>query len=95
MKNLFSSSLFKASVAILSLFVIRSYYDNYNKSELISSNDNNNDIIHDYLLKDIPKNKLKKPILWIHIPYKKNSRSWDSFYSRSNEEINQPYIFMY
>lgn len=93
MKNLMSSSLVKAGAAILSIYVIKSIYDNYNKNELEMIAENDNVIIKDYLLKDIKKDKLKKPILWIHIPYEKNSRSWDSFYSRSNEEINQPYIY--
>ena len=89
-----NTSLFKAGVAILALFVIRSYYDEYNKNEDILNNDRNNAIIHDYLLKDIPEDKLKKPILWIHIPYTKNSRFWDNFYSRNNEELNQPYMYL-
>lgn len=35
----------------------------------------------------------KKPILWIHLNYQKNSRDWDSFFSRSNNELNLPYYF--
>ena len=34
MKNLMSSSLVKAGAAILSIYVIKSIYDNYNKNEL-------------------------------------------------------------
>ena len=93
MKNLMSSSLVKAGAAILSIYVIKSIYDSYNENELELATKNDNVIIKDYLLKDIKKDKLTKPILWIHIPYEKNSRLWDSFYSRSNEEINQPYIY--
>ena len=36
----------------------------------------------------------KKPIVWIHIPYEINSRSWDSFYSRNSENLNQPYLYL-
>ena len=32
-----------------------------------------------------------KPILWIHNKYEINSRNWDSFYSRNNAKLNQPY----
>ena len=33
-----------------------------------------------------------KPILWIHNNYAKNSRLWTSFYSRTTENLNQPYL---
>lgn len=36
----------------------------------------------------------KKPILWIHVPYEYNSRSWQSFGSRSSYELNQPYLYV-
>lgn len=37
---------------------------------------------------------IKKPILWIHIEYNYNSRNWCSFGSRSNNELNMPYIYL-
>ena len=33
-----------------------------------------------------------KDIIWIYIDNKKNSRDWLSFYSRSSEKLNRPYI---
>ena len=33
-----------------------------------------------------------KPFLWIHNNYSKNSRWWPSFYSRTTENLNQPYL---
>ena len=33
-----------------------------------------------------------KPKLWIHTTYEKNARRWESFQSRSNTDLNQPYI---
>ena len=33
-----------------------------------------------------------KPFLWIHNNHKKNSREWPSFYSRTTENLNQPYL---
>ncbi len=89
-----NSNVIKVSVALLSLYVISSFYKKYQKDENDNELENNNLIINDYLLEDIKSNKLKKPILWIHIPYKKNSRNWDSFYSRTNENINQDYIYL-
>lgn len=38
--------------------------------------------------------KEKKPILWIHMNYEYNSRSWASFGSRTSTELNQPYLFL-
>lgn len=89
-----NSNVIKVSVALLSLYVISSFYKEYQKNENESELENNNLMINEYLLQEIKSNKLKKPILWIHIPYKRNSRNWDSFYSRSNENINQDYIYL-
>ena len=38
--------------------------------------------------------KVSKPILWVHLPFEKNARNWESFFSRTNNEINQPYIYL-
>ena len=38
--------------------------------------------------------KSKKPILWIHVPYEYNARSWINFGSRSSHDLNQPYLFL-
>ena len=37
---------------------------------------------------------IKKPIIWIHIEYDRNLRKWESFGSRSNEELNQEYLYL-
>ena len=37
---------------------------------------------------------IKKPILWIYIPYEYNSRNWQSFGSRSSFNLNQPYLYL-
>jgi len=50
--------------------------------------------IKKYLLKDKTLDKTTKPILWIHIPHEYNSRDWISFGSRSNNDLNQPYLFL-
>lgn len=38
--------------------------------------------------------KSKKPILWIYVPREKNARNWSSFYSRTNDSINIPYMYL-
>jgi len=37
---------------------------------------------------------IKKPIIWIHIEYDRNLRKWQSFGSRSSEELNQEYLYL-
>ena len=37
---------------------------------------------------------IKKPIIWIHIEYDRNLRKWESFGSRSSEELNQDYLYL-
>ena len=38
--------------------------------------------------------KEKKPLLWVHIPFEYNARSWQSFGSRSSTDLNQPYLYL-
>lgn len=37
---------------------------------------------------------IKKPIIWIHIEYDRNLRKWESFGSRSSNELNQDYLYL-
>ena len=68
-------------------FLYRRFLDKYDNEEL-----KDYEKIKKYLLNDSSIAKSKKPILWIHIPYNLNSRSWDSFYSRSNNNLNLPFV---
>ena len=49
-----------------------------------------NDLVKKFLLND--EMIYGKPNLWIYNKYEKNSRNWDNFYSRSNFNVNKPYI---
>ena len=61
------------------------------KIKNIHSNDNTDyDLVTKYLLNDIKD--LNLPFIWIHIDNYKNSRNWDNFKSRTNNELNIPYI---
>ena len=71
----------------------------YKRSSLNIDNDKNinEDILKNYLVNDANVNDITKgikPKLWIHVPYDKNSRFWDSFYSRNTNNLNQPYIYL-
>lgn len=75
----------------------------YNKLKLnIETGDKRDDldIIKKYFLDEQDDNyirklsSIKKPIIWIHIDYEKNSRKWDSFMSRNTYKFNQDYLFL-
>lgn len=70
-------------------FLYRRFIDKYDNDDLREYK-----LIRKYLLSESSIAKSKKPILWIHIPYEINSRSWDSFYSRNSENLNQPYLYL-
>ena len=69
-------------------------YDKYKLHNKTIDNKNDYKLIQQYLLneEELPLGSNKKPILWIHIDREKNARYWDSFYSRGNSCLNQPYI---
>lgn len=71
-------------------------YHKLEKKRIVLEDKENNDIIKKYLLggDNTGLGKLKKPIIWIHIPYEYNSRNWLSFGSRSSNELNQPYLYL-
>jgi len=78
------------------LLVISYLYNRY-KNKLERENDlNNYEAIRKYLLTedDIIEGNIKKPILWIYIPYEYNVRNWESFGSRSSLDLNQPYLYL-
>lgn len=78
--------------------VIGILYERYNKKI-----NHNNDITHASLVdkyfinekEDIMRGlNNKKPNLWIYIDFEKNARNWLSFYSRSSNCLNQPYLLL-
>lgn len=42
----------------------------------------------------LDKDKIHKPILWIHVPYEYNSRKWENWGSRSSFDLNEPYLYL-
>lgn len=47
-----------------------------------------------YLINNKLLGKSKKPIMWISVPRQKNARKWSSFYSRNNNNLNIPYMYL-
>lgn len=52
------------------------------------------DIIRKVFINETQVKTTRKPIMWIHIPYEKNSRVWQNFYSRMNENLNLPFMYL-
>ena len=47
-----------------------------------------------YIINQELLGKSKKPILWMCVPRCKNARQWSSFYSRNNDDLNIPYMYL-
>lgn len=52
------------------------------------------DIVKQFLLNDSSLATSTKPLIWIHSEHAPNARNWESFYSRSNTKVNQPYMLL-
>jgi hypothetical protein len=69
-------------------------YDKYKIKNKLDEDMENYDLIKKYLLNDSSLANAKKPILWIYLNYEVNSRNWSSFGSRTNNHLNQPYLYL-
>lgn len=82
---------------ILSFIILVSssiLYDKYKIKNKMDEDMQNYELIKKYLLNDSSLANAKKPILWIYLNYELNSRSWNSFGSRSSNNLNQPYLYL-
>ena len=75
----------------MSLVAVASYVASKFKNPFENREDEY-DLVRKYLLNDSPLYGMNKPKIWIHTKYEYNSRVWQSFYSRSSYDLNQPYI---
>ena len=76
------------------LVVLLFFYRRFEDKRIQQEDTENYNMIRNYLLNDNDLAEIKKPILWIHIPYEYNARNWMSFGSRSSFELNQPYLYL-
>ena len=85
--------MLKYIVAFILLTSIGLLYDKYKKKQDYLKDSNNNNLIKKYLLSD--EYVLEgKPVLWVHNSSEVNQRNWESFHSRNNTYLNQPYIYL-
>ncbi len=69
-------------------------YRRYQDRTMDFERQENEKLIRKYLLNENIPLHLKKPILWIHIPYKLNARIWKSFADRNTQNLNEPYLYL-
>ena len=76
-----------------SVIAISGYFAKKFKSNFEDSHDEY-ELIKKYLLNDSPLYGYNKPKIWIHTKYETNARKWKSFYSRTSNDLNEPYIHL-
>jgi len=52
------------------------------------------DVIRKVFINETQVKTTRKPIMWILIPYEKNSRIWQNFYSRMSDNLNLPFMYL-
>jgi hypothetical protein len=78
---------------ISSFFILLSVgyiYEKFNIKNLNNDDLSDYDLVRKYLISDIKNKNL--PFIWIHLDTIKNSRTWNSFGSRTDNEMNLPYL---
>jgi hypothetical protein len=88
------NKLIKLAIAYLLIMIIGFIYNKYKKTIEIKDHYEDGQLIQKYLLNDTSLTNNKKPILWVHIEFEKNARAWESFGSRTTENLNQPYQYL-
>ena len=80
-----------AFIVFLFCVLIYKYYKKKYDNNVIEFKKENVDI-DVYFFSELYLKKSKNRKLWIHIPYEKNAREWDSFGSRTNHKLNLAYM---
>jgi hypothetical protein len=88
------NKLLKIGIAYAVIMIIGYVYNKYKKTVEVEEQYQDNEFIQKYLLNGSSLTKNNKPILWIHIKFDKNARSWESFGTRTSDDLNQPYQYL-
>ena len=78
-------------IAVLFCVLMYKYYKNKHDNKVMEFKKENVDI-DVYFFSDLYLKKSKNRKLWLHIPFEKNSREWESFGSRSSHKLNLAYM---
>ena len=75
-------------IALIVGIFYKRFIDKYDKEDELKRYE----LIKHFLLNESDIATSSLPILWIHVPYELNSRSWESFNSRTSKELNLSHI---
>lgn len=81
------------AISIIAILILTLLNQKWNS--LFQRPSDNYEMIKQYLLNDSPLEGFSRPKLWIHSKFELNSRCWQSFMSRSNSNLNQPYLELF
>tara|TARA_R110002074_G_scaffold100231_2_gene216510 strand:+ start:902 stop:1858 length:957 start_codon:yes stop_codon:yes gene_type:complete len=86
----------KAIYSILIILIFGFIYNNWEQEQKDKEQINGYDLVQKFFLGDrsLQEIAIKKPIIWVHIPYDINARKWESFYSRNTKNLNQDYLYL-
>ena len=62
---------------------------------IVKKEETDNERVREFILNKKQSDDIKlftKPFIWIHLDNTINARNWESFNSRSNKQLNKPYI---
>lgn len=89
------SNISTVLMAFMGLGAAGYLYSRYqDKKNLETMFETKEEIIRKVFINETQVNKTRKPILWIHVPYEKNARTWENFYSRMTENLNLPFMYL-
>ena len=88
-----NSKYLPLSLVSLGLIAVVSSYSNVFKKYLDNDNEEY-DLIKEYLLNESPLYGNNRPKLWIHTKYELNARKWKDFSSRNSKDLNQDYLHL-
>ena len=91
---MFENKVVKLAIAYLLIMMVGFIYNKYKKTIDIQEQYDDGELIQKYLLNGSSITKNNKPILWVHIEFDKNARSWESFGARTSDNLNQPYQYL-
>ena len=77
-------------IFITAMLISKYIYSYYKEASDHFESTEHYQLVSDYYIGDNLKSQ--KPILWIHTSTELNARNWQSFYSRTNSSLNQPYL---
>lgn len=76
------------------LVVVSILYERFKAGDPWGEHSRHYEMVKHHLLTDRHNSRRHLPIIWIHLNTELNARNWESFYSRTSNNVNQPYMFL-